>query len=695
MQKPKILIVDEYEINRAILSELFCREFDILEADSCEKALQLITQPGLCLIFLDAQIADMGAQFFLHKARELGISDKTPILLLVSSSMDEKVQSLLGDVFDVIYKPFHPGIIRRRVSRILEAVQLEGDTGQLVQARLSQLLQWRKKRELSDYMIIDALSTVLEFRTLDSGGHVQRIRLLTRQLLQEVSRRYRQYQLTDEIIEEIGLAAMMHDVGKIAVPDNILEKPGPLSEQEYEQARQHTTYGTHLLKSIGYFDDQPASSYYYDVCRWHHERWNGSGYPDGLAGNEIPIWAQAVGLADCYDTLVNRRVYKPAYDHKEAVRMILNGDCGSFNPQLLDIFRDIEQQFYEVILQSGLLPEKEKPCENSNCSCSAGPYLQNPIVYERTITERVNRLLHQEQLKYQKLADLSQEITFIWDRESNLLRFSSEFSRVFGEDSVFKNAASLLDQSNSLLPDKDRQLLKNRLKSLPPRTDHIQIQLQLIHSDGKPRWYEVYIRFFWDETGYSQSFCTSFIGKLTCIDERKQQTLQWKQEATYDYLTGLYRRSSLELALQQLTESKEQFAVMYMDVDHFKQINDQRGHLFGDKFLKSFADALRSNLRSTDLTARVGGDEFVAVLKALPDASIALKKAHQLSVAFRQIPDIDGTTGVFSGSIGIAIYPEDGQTPEQLLMRADRALYWCKNDPEIDYARYTPDMETE
>lgn len=693
MQKPKILIVDEYEINRAILSELFCREFDILEADSCQEALQLMTQPELCLIFLDAQMADMGAQLFLRKAKELGILDQTPTLLLVSSSMDENVQNLLEDVVDVIYKPFHPGIIRRRVARILEEAQLERDTGQMVQSRLSQLLQWRKNRELSDYMIIDALSTALEFRMHDSGGHVQRIRLLTRYLLQEVARRHPQYSLTDEIIEEIGLAAMMHDIGKIAVSDSILEKPGPLNEQEYEQVKQHTTYGTHLLKSIGYFDNQPGSSYYYDVCRWHHERWDGSGYPDGLAGNEIPIWAQAVGLADCYDTLVNRRVYKPAYDHQQAVRMILNGECGSFSPLLLDIFRDIEQQFYQVVLKNDLLPEKEKPCENSNCSCSAGPYLQNPIIYERAITERISRLLHQEQLKYQKLADLSQEITFIWDRESDLLRFSSEFSRIFGKDSVFKNAGSLLDQPNALILDKDREQLKSRLMNLPPRTDHIQIQLQLVHTDGKPRWYEVYIRFFWDEMGYGQSFCTSFIGKLTCIDERKQQTLQWKQKATYDYLTGLYRRSSLELALQQLTEKQEQFAVMYMDVDHFKQINDQRGHLFGDKFLKAFADVLRSNLRSTDLIARVGGDEFVAVLKALPDASIALKKAKQLSDAFRQIPDIDGTTGVFSGSIGIAIYPEDGQTPEQLLMRADQALYWCKNNPETDYARFTNKME--
>ncbi len=464
-------------------------------------------------------------------------------------------------------------------------------------------------------------------------------------------------------------------------------------KQEYKQVKQHTSYGTRLLKSVGYFDSLPGRSYYYDICRWHHERWDGSGYPDGLRGEQIPIWAQAAGLADCYDTLINRRVYKPAYDHQQAVPMILNGESGSFNPLLLEVFQDVEQQFYQMMLERGLLPEAESTSLQTGDADYTGPYLQNPIVYEITENEQINRLLHQEQLKYQNLADLSQEITFIWDKKSNLLRFSSEFSRVFGIDSKFTEVYSILDQPNSLLPDKDRQQLKIRLSNLPPRTEHIQFQLQLIHADGKPKWYEVYIRCFWEETGYNQTFYTSFIGKLTCIDERKQQTLQWKQQATYDQLTGLYRRSSLEMVLQQLTAKPEKFAVLYMDVDHFKQINDQRGHLFGDKFLKSFANVLRSNLRSTDLIARVGGDEFVAVLKLLPDASIALKKVQQLSDAFRKIPDIDRKTDVFSGSIGIAVYPEDDRTPEQLLARADQALYWSKNNPLIDYIRYSPAMD--
>ncbi len=692
MEKEKILIVDEYEINRAILSELFSREYDILEAGNGQDAVSLLSQPNICLIFLDARLPTMDTRSLLRMIRTQKKLAQIPVLLMVNSTDDEKVRLMLPDVADVIYRPFHPGIIRRRVSRILEMQRLEQNTDQIAQAQLTYQLQWLKGRELSDYMIIDVLSTVLEFRMHDAGGHVQRIRLLTCLLLEQVKERWPQYHLTDEIIRQVGLAAMMHDVGKIAVPDKILEKPGPLNVEEYEQAKQHTTAGTHLLKDIGFFNDLPGRSYYYDVCRWHHERWDGSGYPDGLTGEETPIWAQAVGLADCYDTLVNRRVYKPAYSHQEAVQMILRGDCGCFNPVLLDIFQDMEQQFYRVILENGLLPDTEFSETDSQKGSSSAPYRSNPVVYEKILNERVNRLLRQEQLKYQKLADLSQDITFIWDRDSNLLRFSSEFSRIFGMDSVFSDASSLL-KPNRLLPERDRLQLNEMIASLPPRTPQLQFQVQLIHADQKPRWYAVYIRFFWDETGYSQTYCTSFIGKLTCIDERKQQTLQWKQEATFDYLTGLYRRSGLDMELQQLTAQSEQFALLYMDVDHFKQINDQRGHLFGDKFLKAFADILRSNLRSTDLIARIGGDEFVAVLKSLPNVSIAFRKAAQLAAAFQQIPDIDGKTGAFSGSIGIAFYPEDGMTADQLIRRADRALYRCKNDPQVAYVRYTPDME--
>ena len=689
MQKEKILIIDEQEINRAIMSELFCREYDILEAENNLNAMALLSQPNICLIFLDARLPATDTQSFLQQIKKQPMLVDIPVLLMVNT-IDEHIRQLLPEVSDVIYKPFHPGIIRRRVARILEMQRLEQNIDHIAQTQLIYQLQWVKSRELSDYMIIDVLSTVLEFRAHDSGGHVQRIRLLTCLLLEQVQKLWPRYHLTDKIVRQVGLAAMLHDAGKIAVPDSILEKPGPLTAHEYEQAKQHTTIGTRMLKSIGFFDNLPGSNFYYDVCRWHHERWDGSGYPDGLTGEETPIWAQAVGLADCYDTLVNRRVYKPAYSHPEVVQMILRGDCGRFNPVLLEIFQNKEQQFYQIIQENGLLPDSEYP-SNGEGGLNA-PYRSNPIIYERILNERVNRLLREEQIKYQKLADLSQDITFIWSRDSGLLRFSTEFSHIFGMDSVFPDASILLEP-NQLLPEKDRLELKKQLTALPPRTAQIQMQLQLIHADGKPRWYEVYIRFFWDETGYSQTYCSSFIGKLTCIDERKLQTLQWKQEATFDYLTGLYRRSGLDMELQQLTGQPEKFALLYMDVDHFKQINDQRGHLFGDKFLKAFADILRSNLRSTDLIARVGGDEFVAVLKALPNASIAQRKAAQLSAAFRQIPDIDGSTDVFSGSIGIALYPEDGTTADQLMKRADRALYRCKNDPQADFVRYTPEME--
>lgn len=259
MEKEKILIVDEYEINRAILSELFSREYDILEAGNGQDAVSLLSQPNICLIFLDARLPTMDTRSLLRMIRTQKKLAQIPVLLMVNSTDDEKVRLMLPDVADVIYRPFHPGIIRRRVSRILEMQRLEQNTDQIAQAQLTYQLQWLKGRELSDYMIIDVLSTVLEFRMHDAGGHVQRIRLLTCLLLEQVKERWPQYHLTDEIIRQVGLAAMMHDVGKIAVPDKILEKPGPLNVEEYEQAKQHTTAGTHLLKDIGFLTTCPAA----------------------------------------------------------------------------------------------------------------------------------------------------------------------------------------------------------------------------------------------------------------------------------------------------------------------------------------------------------------------------------------------------------------------------------------------------
>ena len=200
--------------------------------------------------------------------------------------------------------------------------------------------------------ILETLATAIEFRDQESGEHVLRIRELTMLLLHEMMERYPQrYQFDEEELRLIGDAAVMHDLGKIAIPDQILNKPGKLTPEEFAIMKTHTTQGCILLDSVPQVRSNPVYDYAYDICRHHHERWNGRGYPDGLAGDEISIWAQVVALADVYDALVSERVYKKAFSHEKAVDMILNGECGVFNPELMECLREMAGEMRTRYLQ--------------------------------------------------------------------------------------------------------------------------------------------------------------------------------------------------------------------------------------------------------------------------------------------------------------------------------------------------------
>ena len=213
----------------------------------------------------------------------------------------------------------------------------------LLKEQKEKLENQAKRLKQSNQFVIDILSTTVEFRSFESGEHIKRIRTLTHSLLEQITA---YYPLSPEEIEIIGNASAVHDIGKIAIPDSILLKPGPLTSEEFAIMKTHTIRGCEILSSLTHVQDQEYFTYCYDVCRYHHERWDGNGYPDGLKGDEIPIWAQATSLADVFDALTSKRVYKDSYTHDEAIKMILDGKCGVFNPKLLDCLGSIKDLFH-------------------------------------------------------------------------------------------------------------------------------------------------------------------------------------------------------------------------------------------------------------------------------------------------------------------------------------------------------------
>jgi putative two-component system response regulator len=264
---------------------------------------------------------------------ENGKVKTVPVFIITSEdSEDVLLQAYNLGAVDIIRKPFLPSFTRCRIDNIIELYMHRNNMMVIIDKQLERINHQNR-------MLVETLATVVEFRDCESGEHVKRMSNLTRILMKAVGDIYPEYRVSDEEIEKIAMASILHDVGKISIPDSILNKPGRLTKDEFEVMKQHTTKGSDLLRDMpeGVLDED-IYKYSYDICRHHHERWDGRGYPDGLKGDEISIWSQVVSVADVYDALTSPRVYKAAFEHDKAVDMIMNGECGTFNPKILEAF---------------------------------------------------------------------------------------------------------------------------------------------------------------------------------------------------------------------------------------------------------------------------------------------------------------------------------------------------------------------
>lgn len=339
-----VLIVDDNEINREVLEHIFSPFYLIEQAENGKAGLSRILEAPerYCAILLDVVMPEMNGIEVLHQLKDAALVEKIPVFLITGEASNAIMKEAYGlGVMDVISKPVIPYIVQRRVNSVVELFRARKILGNKVEEQQSELLLQAQKIIRLNEGMIETLSTAIEFRSGESGEHVRRIHDITRFLLlhTDLGRG-----LTEENIEHIALASIMHDVGKIAIPDAILNKPGRLTPEEFEIIKTHTTQGAAMLEKIPQLREHESYRYAYDIARHHHERWDGSGYPDGLKGDEISIWAQIVSLADVYDALISKRCYKDAFCRTEALAMIRDNRCGVFNPLLLDRFFSVEEE---------------------------------------------------------------------------------------------------------------------------------------------------------------------------------------------------------------------------------------------------------------------------------------------------------------------------------------------------------------
>lgn len=348
MTSRTMLIVDDDEINRSILDHLFSPYYLIEEAEDGVEGLERILEnpDRLCAVLLDVVMPQMDGIEVLRRLNEKTIPRRIPIFLITAEASDSVMKEAyqLG-VMDVIGKPVVPYVVKRRVQSVVELYRARARLSNVVEMQQSELVEKAKRIVELNQGMIEALSAAIEFRNGESGEHVRRIHDITKFML---NRTGLGEGLAKEDIDAISIAAVMHDVGKIAIPDAILNKPGRLTPEEYEIMKTHTVQGAMLLEKIPQLRENQAYQYACDIARHHHERWDGRGYPDGLKGNEISVWAQIVSLADVYDALTSKRVYKDAFDAETAISMIQNGECGTFNPYLLECFMEVEPELRKM-----------------------------------------------------------------------------------------------------------------------------------------------------------------------------------------------------------------------------------------------------------------------------------------------------------------------------------------------------------
>lgn len=333
-----ILIVDDMGVSRAILSGAFEKSYNLLEAENGEQAMLLVQQyhMRLAAVLLNVNLPVKDGYQVLTEINTHGWLAEFPVIVIMAeNSAESEIRAFDLGASDIIVKPFELHIVRRRVQNVIELNKHKLYQDELIEE------QAQKLRE-SNAVMIDALSSIIEYRSVETGRHIQRIGVFTRVLLEDVEQCYPEYLLDDRKIAIIASASALHDIGKIAIPDAILNKPGRLTPGEYKVMKTHSVKGCKMLARLDRMGNEEYLQYAYSICRYHHERWDGRGYPDGLKGDNIPICAQVVGIADCYDALTNDRVYKKALSTEQAINMILNGECGAFSPRLLENLKNVQ-----------------------------------------------------------------------------------------------------------------------------------------------------------------------------------------------------------------------------------------------------------------------------------------------------------------------------------------------------------------
>lgn len=921
-----LLICSAWPENRDYLRHVMGEGFHLLEAANVHQMLLLLEQNISCVAALLLDITRMEEQerITVESLENVELLDRVPVIIISDGEGNMVLNRAFGfGASDVIPLDYDPYAMRHRIENIVELYLHKRHLESLVAEQAETL------RHAND-SVVDTLSSIIEYRSVESGQHILRIRHFTKILLEEVVRCCPEYNLTEPVISIICSAAALHDIGKISIPDAILMKPEKLTAEEMLIMKTHAVTGCRILDSLADVADGEYLRYAHNICHYHHERWDGGGYPEGLSGESIPICAQVVGLADVYDALTTRRSYKEAFSFSQAVNMILKGECGAFSPKLLECFKHVTDRFEELARDyaDGLSPKTETfdttlpaplPDRNENSierirgkyyalvhyvngflmelnmdlglfhivynpypelaqfqgistlhemerkildelihpgdrnrmqvliregisafldeslrrqsdcfrfrsgSNSNGELFEvtflriNPIdtqrhslavLVRRAVQETVSgddlqlyglsdavytcrndwdfTLLHlgngadqlagysideihndfggkliqlvhpgdrdmvrrefRRQLNsggdvklefrllrkdgsvqwvldksqlivdpkgtetiYSAITDITyfkqtndelwnkleqyeiilaqtENVLFEWDAAVDRISLSGTWEKIFGFVPAKENLRSRLATGSHFHPD-DLPLVLDSLSNIENGSHYEMLEVRIATAKGRYIWCRFRATALRDENGNLQKVS----GIIINIDAEKQAERALKDRAEQDSLTKLLNKDACR---RQAEDYFNRFphgahsALLIIDLDNFKRVNDQFGHLFGDAVLTQVAREIRKLFRNQDIIARIGGDEFLVLMRGISDRNLVESRCQRLITALRHIFQNQKNRLPISCSVGVAMSPDHGRTYYELFNRADQALYWAKEKGKDGFVFY-------
>ena len=524
--KQKILIVDDSEINRAMLKEILGEGYEYLEAENGLRAIEILRRrTDIALVLLDLIMPEMDGFDVLRVMQCYAWQKEIPVIVISAAEDTRSVERAYDmGVADYIRRPFERVMVLRRVKN---ALMLYAKQKRLTRLVTDQVYE----KEHNGVLMINILSHVVEFRNSESGQHVLHIRTLTDLLLHQLVQKTDRYQLDESDISLISTASALHDIGKIMIPEEILNKPGRLTEEEYATIKTHTTEGARILKGLAIGQDEPLVKVAHAICRWHHERWDGGGYPDRLKGDEIPIAAQVVALADVYDALTSERCYKQSYSHEKAVDMILHGECGSFNPLLMECLKE----------SSELLRTELQRSEYDRGFRHETRRLSEEILHREALPreDRAQRLLDLERERTAFYAEQRGGIQFDYDILSGSVTVVNRY-----EDPVNRTQKLDFDKGMGLtfLSGKDRRKLLDAIAAATPEEPDAAFPV-LIAVDQEYRLHRLVMHTMWSRAGVRH--CVSVVGQITDDHARLQELMLGdvnsdQPEALLERLKGIF-----------------------------------------------------------------------------------------------------------------------------------------------------------